>query len=244
VTTSARASTWRPSIPTRLAELKVVFDTEARKYNVYPLNDETTGRALPQNRPSLLEGKTTATFYRDNVRIPELATINFKNTSFDLHAHMHIPPGGAEGVIICQGGPLAGWSLYIQHGALSYTYNYLGHDITTIASESSLPEGDCEIVLSFAYDGGGIGKDGSVTLGIDGLQAATGRVDKTVPFLFSMSGETLDVGVDTGSPVGPYPNQFRFTGDIQRIDVQLEPQHADNAADTAAGQFRGGLKTQ
>lgn len=225
--------------PDKLAELKVAFDAEARKYNVYPLNDETTGRALPQNRPSLLEGRTSATFYRDNVRIPELATINVKNTSFNVLARVHIPPGGAEGVIICQGGSLAGWSLYVQNGAVSYTYNYLGHDITTIVAESSLPEGDCEIELTFAYDGGGIGKGGAVTLNVNGSAVAAGRVDKTVPFLFSMSGETLDVGVDTGSPVGPYPHQFPFTGGIHRIDVELDP-----APEITEGQFHGALKTQ
>lgn len=230
--------------PDKLAELKAVFDAEARKYNVYPLNDETMGRALPQNRPGLLEGKMSATFYRENVRIPELATINFKNNSFDLRARVDIPAGGAEGVIICQGGSLAGWSLYVQGGVLSYVYNYLGHDITTVSAESPLPRGDAEIALSFAYDGGGIGKGGLVTLSVNGSQVATGRVDRTVPFLFSMSGETFDVGVDTGSPVGPYPNQLPFTGDIHRIDVALEPQHLDNDSEIAAGQLHGALKTQ
>lgn len=230
--------------PDILADLKVVFDTEARKYNVYPLNDQTTGRALPRSRPSLLEGKTTATFYRENVRIPELATIDVKNTSFTLRAQVHVPPGGAEGVIICQGGSLAGWSLYVQNGAVSYTYNYLGHDITTIASESSVPEGDCAIGLTFAYDGGGIGKGGAVTLDVNGSAVAAGRVDKTVPFLFSMSGETLDVGVDTGSAVGPYPSRFRFTGDIHRIDVELDAPSAAVGPGIAEGQFNGALKTQ
>ncbi len=173
------------------------------------------------------------------MRIPELATVNVKNTSFRLLARVHIPPGGADGVIICQGGSLAGWSLYVQNGAVSYTYNYLGHDITTIASESPLPEGDCDIGMTFTYDGGGIGKGGAVTLDVNGSPAAAGRVDKTVPFLFSMSGETLDVGVDTGSPVGPYPHQFRFTGDIHRIDVELQA-----APDITEGQFQGALKTQ
>ena len=230
--------------PHKLDELRVVFDTEARKYDVYPLSDETTARARPENRPSLLEGRTSATFYRENVRIPELATINFKNTSFDLRAHVHIPDGGAEGVIICQGGSLAGWSLYVQNGVLRYVYNYLGHDITTVASERPLPPGDAVLAVSFDYDGGGLGKGGSVTLTVDGSIAGTGRVNKTVPFLFSMSGETLDVGVDTGSPVGPYPNEFRFTGDILRIDVQLKPEHRDDDPEIAAGRLRGAMGTQ
>lgn len=70
--------------PGRLAALQSVFDEEARKYGVYPLSDATVMRALPHNRPSHLEGRTHFTLYRDNVRMPELSSVNLKNTSFDL----------------------------------------------------------------------------------------------------------------------------------------------------------------
>jgi arylsulfatase len=65
-----------------------------------------------------------------------------------------------------------------------------------------------------------------------------------VPFLFSMSGETLDVGVDTGSPVGPYPPEFRFTGTVDRIDVVLRAGGEEHADAVAQGQLRGALGTQ
>lgn len=230
--------------PDRLDELKAMFDVEARKYGVYPLSDDTTSRALPQNRPSLLGDRTSVTYYPGSVRIPELATLNFKNTSFDLVAHVHVPGNDVEGVIICQGGSLAGWSLYVSAGVPCFTYNFLGHDITTVASHDRLATGDAEVVLRFDYDGGGLGKGGAVTLAVNGATVATGRVEATVPFLFSMSGETLDVGIDTGSPVGPYPNDFPFTGEILRVDATIRTdQHAD-AEDVAAGQLRGALGTQ
>ena len=60
-----------------------------------------------------------------------------------------------------------------------------------------------------------------LTLFIDDEQVAEGRIDKTVPFVFSMSGETMDVGIDTGAPVGPYPHEFPFTGTIRRIDIEV-----------------------
>ena len=100
--------------PDKLLELRAIFDREARAYDVYPLSDQTTLRALPHNRPSLLEGKTRFTLYRDHVRQSELATVSLKNTSFDLRAKLKIPEGGAEGVVICQGGNMAGWSLYAE----------------------------------------------------------------------------------------------------------------------------------
>jgi hypothetical protein len=230
--------------PDKLAELQTLFDREARAYNVYPLNDETTTRALPDRRPSLLEGQTTTTYFPDHVRVPEMSTINFKNTSFDLAARLHIPVGGASGVVICQGGSMAGWALYLRDGVPSYTYNYLGHDISTISAQQPLPEGPATLALSFDYDGGGLGKGGTATLSVDGDTVATGRIEQTVPFLFSMSGETLDVGVDTGSPVGPYPAEFRFTGTVDRIDVVLRPGGEEHADAVAQGQLRGALGTQ
>lgn len=139
---------------------------------------------------------------------------------------------------------MAGWTLYLRDGIPGYTYNYLGHDITTITGEGPVPEGPATITLSFDYDGGGLGKGGTATLGVDGATVATGHVEHTVPFLFSMSGETLDVGVDTGSPVGPYPPEFPFTGTVDRIDVALRPSDGDHSEAVAAGQLRGALGTQ
>ena len=54
--------------------------------------------------------------------------------------------------------------------------------------------------MEFAYDGGGLGKGGAVTLFVDGEQVGEGRVEATVPMLFSAD-ETTDVGSDTATPV-------------------------------------------
>ncbi len=192
--------------------MKTVFDAEARKYDVYPLSDATLARALPANRPSLLGDRTSVTYFADHVRIPETATLTYTSTSFELRAQLQIPRGGAQGVVICIGGAMAGWTLYLQGGIPIFVYNYLGHELTTVAAPSPLPEGPVALGLSFAYDGGGLGKGAAVSLLVDDAVVVSGRVERTVPFRFSMSGETLDVGVDTGSPVAPYGHAFRFTG--------------------------------
>jgi hypothetical protein len=60
-----------------------------------------------------------------------------------------------------------------------------------------------------------------------------------------MSGETLDVGVDTGSAVGPYPPEFPFLGRIDRVEIELHDalaEHHDH--EFAAGQQRGALSAQ
>ena len=62
------------------------------------------------------------------------------------------------------------------------------------------PAGDHQVRVEFAYDGGGLGKGGDVKLYVDGDQVGEGRVDATVPMVFSAD-ETTDVGTDTATPV-------------------------------------------
>ena len=109
---------------------------------------------------------------------------------------------------------MAGWSLSVDEGVAGYTYNWFGHEITTIAASDRAAD-RCHVVgvslrlrRRWSRQGWCSPACSSTT-----SRSARGRIERTVPFLFSMSGETLDVGLDTGSPVGPYDGRFPFTGD-------------------------------
>ena len=52
--------------------------------------------------------------------------INIRNRSYSVTADVEIPKGGANGVIIAQGGRFGGWSLYLKDGQPAYWYNFLG----------------------------------------------------------------------------------------------------------------------
>ena len=173
-TTSARASTSPREHPDKLAELQALFDAEARKYDVYPLSDQTTARALPHNRPSHLDGRTPATLLpRRTCACPELATVNLKNTSFDLRAHLAHPrrrrrgrdhlPGRRDGRLV---------AVRCTTADSTYLYNCLGHELTTDRGRRPLPAGDVELGVRFDYDGGGLGKGGSATLTVNGATVA------------------------------------------------------------------------
>jgi hypothetical protein len=96
-----------------------------------------------------------------------------------------------------------------------------------------------------AHDGGALGKGGVARLTVNGRSAAEGRIGKTVPFVFSMSGETLDVGEETGSPVGPYKPGFAFTGTIRKIEIEIKPAlDAKSKQDAAEGELVGALRAQ
>lgn len=90
-----------------------------------------------------------------------------------------------------------------------------------------------------------MGKGGAATLYVNGNEVAQGRIEQTVPFVFSMSGESFDVGIDFGAPVGPYEPEFPFTGAIKKIQIDLTSELAE--ADRQAmlyGQFQAALASQ
>ena len=67
------------------------------------------------------------------------------------------------------------------------------------------------IELRFDNDGGGTGNGANVTLSVDGVKVGEARLAQTVRSAYSFE-ETLDVGEDMASPVGPYQAPFAFTG--------------------------------
>ena len=86
-----------------------------------------------------------------------------------------------------------------------------------------IPAGEHQVRMEFAYDGGGLGKGGTVTLYVDGEQVGEGRVEGTVPMLFSAD-ETTDVGSDTATPVSDDygARDSHFTGTVRWVQIDLD----------------------
>ena len=154
---------------------------------------------------------------------------------------MTVPESGASGVIVTQGGSVGGWSLYAHEGRLKYCYNFFGIEYYVVAADEPIPSGAHQVRMEFAYDGGGLGKGGDVTLYYDGKAAGTGRVEQTEPMAFSAD-EACDVGSDTGSPASPDygPTGNKFSGTIQSLfgprtpDVVQELMHGPPRAASGA----------
>ena len=84
--------------------------------------------------------------------------------------------------------------------------------------------------MEFAYDGGGLGKGGAVTLYYDGAQVGEGRVEATQPFIFSAD-ETTDVGYDAGTPVSADTPTGSFTGTINWVQLDVGTDTHDHLVD-------------
>jgi arylsulfatase len=209
--------------PEKLAELQRLWLIEAVKYSVLPLDDRRAERIIPEKagRPQLITGNSQI-MYGGMGRLSESSVISIKNKSFSITAEIEVPDKGAEGVIVAQGASIGGWSLYAKEGKLKYCYNVCGVQHFFTESESCIPSGKHQARVEFAYDGGGLGKGGAVSLYVDGNKVGDGRVGLTQAMIFSAD-ETCDIGEDTASPVspdyGPTGNAFNGTVNWVQIDV-------------------------
>jgi arylsulfatase len=163
--------------------------------------------------------------------------LNIKNRSLTITADVVIPAGGANGVIIAQGGRFGGWSLYLKDGKPTYTYNFLGLQRFNVAAAQAVAAGKATIRFDFAYDGGGLAKGGLGTIYVNDKKVAEGRIERTQPMIFSAD-ETADVGEDDATPVTEdykaYDN--KFTGQIVKVTVDVKPMGAgEKAAARKAG---------
>ena len=219
--------------PEMLAKLQRLWLIEATKYDVLPMDDRALERATPEmaGRPSLIRG-TSQSFFPGMGRLSENSVVSIKNKSFSVTAELDVPTGGAEGVIIVQGGRFGGWSLYAKGGKAKFVYNVLGLQEFATEADEPIPDGTHQVRVEFAYDGGGLAKGGNVTLYYDGNAVGTGRVEATQPMVFSAD-ETTDIGYESGTTVTPdYTTQSsRFTGKIMWVQIDLGDDDHDHFID-------------
>lgn len=213
------------SNPEKLAEMKALFDEEAKKNNVYPLDDRGTGR-IYEAKPSpggSDPNRKHFTYFAGAVRLAETAAPNTKNKSHTITAQINIPDKGGDGVLVAEGGSGGGFALYIKNGKLVYEYNFFDEDRYIVTSTEKVPVGKSTLKMDFIYEGkeGEMAKGGDIMLYANGNKIGEGKMDKSIPGRFGI--DTFGIGVDTGSPVSKdYSPPFAFAGDILKVEIELK----------------------
>ncbi len=219
--------------PAKMREMTDLMFAQFGKYQVLPLDASTSAR-LAAPRPSLVAGRKVFTYSGEPVTgLPNGAAPNLLNTSYTITAEIDVPAGGAEGMIVTEGGRFGGYGMYLLKGKPVFLWNLLDLKRVRWESNEALAPGKHTVEYDFKYDGlgfatlafndlSGIGRAGSGTLKVDGKAIATKTLERTVPMVLPWD-ETFDIGADTGTPVDDqdYQVPFKFTGKIDKLTVAV-----------------------
>jgi hypothetical protein len=210
-------------MPDRLRDMKELFLVEATKYNVFPLDNTFTARAVTP-RPSSTAGRTVFTYSRESSGLPYSSTPDIIGKSYSITAEVEIPQGGAEGMINTLGGRFGGHGLYLLKGKPVFVYNFSNLERFRWEGQAALTLGKHTVLFDFKYDGPGFAKGGTGVLWVDGKEVARNTIPHTIPFVETID-ETFDVGMDTRTGVEDkdYQPPFRFTGKVDKLTVKLMP---------------------
>lgn len=206
--------------PAKLAELKAAYEKAVQTYHI----DKQPLEGPPPARPFISNGRTHFVYHNSDMRYSRYGFANLMNRSWRVDADIIVPPGGGDGALIAQGSRLSGWSLTVINGRPTFMYNasIADRDKTKIVSSQVLTPGAHHVTVDFAYDGGGIGKGGAVTMSIDGKQVGSGRVPRTFGVLLVSEGGAT-IGRDYGTTLSDdYASPFIYPGTINKVTIDLQ----------------------
>jgi arylsulfatase len=213
--------------PDKVRELVNLWFAEAGENAAFPLDDRSALEIIMTQRPQLAAPQNRYVYFPDTAEVPEQQAVNVRNRSYSIGALVDIPAPGAQGVLFAHGSRFGGHALYVKDNRLHYVYNFVGMIEQKIDGTQDITAGQ-NLILSASFDKDGEDPPG-VSTGILSLyhgdkKVGEGRI-KTQPGLFSLAGEGLCIGRDSGEAVtSDYPNRapHYFTGGtIRRVVVDV-----------------------
>ncbi len=221
--------------PTRLAEMVALWDQEAERHGVFPLDDRGVQLFGARFRARSPHPENRRYLYRPPMSpLPGQASAAIGGRHVDLTARITFADGD-EGVLFATGTQNSGISMFVQNRRFVLDYNAFSHH-TVIESDMVLPPGDVELVVRLRR---GEGMAGTAAIEVNGAPA--GAADLAL-FMRMISSIGPSVGADHGSPVSErYSAPYEFTGTLHEIVVQSSP---DKYGDTAAAAERAEMSRQ
>ncbi len=203
------------SHPEKLKELQDLWFREANRYGALPLQ---ALRVFGHGRPPIVPPSDRVVLRPGATALPEELAPQVKLRPHNIVARIEIPAGGAEGVLLAQGGRFGGYALYVQNGRAHYTYNFAGLTETTVTSAPLAP--GRHVVAVEVTPTRWLGME--ATLVVDEAVAGKASMERTAPFRFALHGEGMCCGYDDGTPVAAsYDAPFRFTGVLHEVVVDV-----------------------
>jgi hypothetical protein len=209
--------------PAKLKELEDLFEAEAQRNHVYPLEPLRN-----DGLPLVTIGKTSFLYRSGQQPIPAISAPRVSQRAHVITADLNAP-SGATGVIVAQGGRYGGFTLYAKNGTLIYESNINSHRVGKVVSSEPLPAGKVTVAMEFTPDAPVSDQPvitfqparlvaGVVTLSINGKTVGSGHIPG-----IGGNTDTFDIGYDRGSPVSAsYSSPFAFTGEVENLRIDLK----------------------
>jgi arylsulfatase len=212
--------------PEKLQALIALWQEEAKKNNVLPLDDRRYERASDPGRPVAALASKNYTFYPGTSVLHPLAAPQLLGQDHTITAYVEIPAQGAEGVLASFGGEFGGWTLFLKDGRLHYVHNYLKITEYAVASSMPVPPGKHTLSVTFTPTGKHLKPDyfsGDVVLAVDGARVGELKDIKSGAQYSAMTGYGLVIGRNIGTPVShEYEAPFAFTGTLDKVTAELK----------------------
>ncbi len=214
--------------PEKLKELQDLFWEEAERNHALPL---LGGLSMFFGILPPLPTQTRYAFAGDVQNVQRGMVPRIQGRSYAIEADLVVPDAGVEGVIVANADFIGGFGLWVDSdGRLNHTYSFLGVENYRQTSDRPLPAGDVTVKMLFESDEPKPGSGGDVTLFVNDEQVGTGRLDHTVPIVFS-SYAGMDISRDNGLVVDrDYEDKapYQFTGTVRQVVFDLQPAAHDD----------------
>ncbi|TXC79835.1 arylsulfatase [Paraburkholderia azotifigens] len=201
--------------PDKLRALVQAWFDEADKNHVLPLDDRSALELLGLERPSDEPPHERYIYYPDTAPVPEAVAVNIRNRSYRILANVDITDADASGVVFAHGSRFGGHTLFLKERKVHYVYNFLGiKPEQEFVSKTDLKPGKHTIGVEFTREKEGEHGEsiGTTKLYIDDQVVAQGPM-RTQPGKFTLSGDGLCVGYDSGDAVSQaYASPAKFKG--------------------------------
>ncbi|WP_197728912.1 arylsulfatase [Rhizobium leguminosarum] len=210
--------------PEKLEALKKAWLEEAKANLALPVDDRPAPEILGVERPSGEPVRDRYVYYPGTSPVPEGVAVNVRNRSYKILANVEITETDASGVIFAHGSRFGGHTLFIKDHKLYYVYNFLGiQPEQQFVSNIDLKPGKYTLGMEFNRSEAGPHNEslGTTKLYVNDQVVAEGAM-RTQPGKFTLSGDGLCIGYDSGDAVSrDTPGEFHG-GTIQGVGVTVE----------------------
>ncbi len=132
---------------------------------------------------------------------------------------LDVPRGGAEGIVLSDGGPEGGYALVVAAGKAHYVTNFLGRRIGVATSDQALPSGTAMLGVDVEVPSSG---RVLVTMAVNGVREPQVELTAPNPVSYDVRGRGLRTGSGLAGVWPSYVPALDFNGEIVEVRIAVD----------------------